>query len=1456
VAQIDCIRRVGGLDVVVVTETWLTSHDTIRVLARSMGASYVGVNFPRDPHAQGRSMRGVGVLVFNRDIRITMEKADPVGLLSVGLHMDGYAPVSVIGVYAPPAAAVRDGAGHPPLRVVYDLAYAEFVRLSALQRYALVLLAGDFNQQPGTYKGRTTPCVPARAALNADLVELMDVLGVQPVHGRSPATPAIATSRSMVYHKATRVGVEHSTEVDLILAGDSVTPACCRPLTPADLMKHDNNPGIKLTPEARQWEMAPSTHIWVGVMLTLVPLPPGIHGPPIATPRTMPIGPYGDPRWGDAAHAVEAALESAPSPSAEARVDPDMALSDLLALAVQPAAAVFATPLNHSASRKPGETRPLFRQGKGGAFPPKLVKICASARMALRARNSLPADAPERDAANATLRQRNTERRQEIRRHLKRTETDLRNKLLMWSHREPHRFARWVQDTRDGDPLIADAPGTMVHQPGQPPPVEVFGTFFENLAKETRGLQPAVSDPLHWQFVPVAPPGSGGHLADPVTAWEVYRVVYPLSPRCLPRLREYCCPECRICAATLQQMEAHLANPDLVPVPTYRPCLKTSTAAGPDGLPPEMFRFVRSADRSKRFDLRMRVAERIAVMVSAALTAGRMPSRHADGTLHQTQTPLLKPAAAGHRSDPADPNYYRAITTSGVETKIVGLVLLQRLTHWVETHRLLSPAQIGFRQGLSSQMHILTLLETVRNRRRAGSDTYVVFVDFRKAYDSVHLDTLWRMLLHMGVPGTLVNLLRQWGRQRWTRVKVNGKLSWAFLSDKGLPQGCVLSPLLFNLFLESLHHYLLALPGYNGVTVYRNRDRTTHADDVTIREQTFADDVALACKTPEEALVASAGAVAWANAWGMTLGIGAGKTEAIAFTDPALPRAALAPLVTAHGTIPWVDKYRYLGYHVRWDLDEAHIRNRLPGAMKYAARKLMYASPLVRSLPLSTQVQLLRTYVLSTLTYLAPLLQLTQRQWKPIDSAFSGIIRDALPAGGIRGPPSMPSFVTNIVPAPTLALVHRQRIVLTIKHLPELHPDALVTRVMTCVAAGQPGTNIAHAKSWLSYTASAMAALNKLLGYTVPCPDPVARHDIHREVARFTFRAGAGEWRALVVKRDKVITAHAGDASVRPRHLPQQAALADVMLVGQRARVLEEADRHPALSVLGPGGVGPIWTMSRLTPNELRAPIQAAYGKWALYMRPWVTVSAYGTAGLDPDGQLRVTTATGDVHMTVKELGRRRNTEAHCPVCFSASEVEDPWHVAHECTAAHVVSARLRIHATVGAMLAAVLRGLIVAHEHVSAVHVGLLADVEAAVATLVPPVVVEVVEEIAGEAAPIPPPHLPPLEWDSAEGQFILFRLLLMLPFPATAAGPGQTHVARLGRVFDQVRLPRRHLTRFIRPWVRWAAHHMSKLVAARKLAHKEKGAKNRAKAALAAGVQPAAAPATGPVAAVGARS
>jgi hypothetical protein len=62
--------------------------------------------------------------------------------------------------------------------------------------------------------------------------------------------------------------------------------------------------------------------------------------------------------------------------------------------------------------------------------------------------------------------------------------------------------------------------------------------------------------------------------------------------------------------------------------------------------------------------------------------------------------------------------------------------------------------------GKSAEQHVSTLWEVCNARRQCGQETYVLFLDLKKAYDVIHHDTLFELLLHMGVPDALVNLLR------------------------------------------------------------------------------------------------------------------------------------------------------------------------------------------------------------------------------------------------------------------------------------------------------------------------------------------------------------------------------------------------------------------------------------------------------------------------------------------------------------------------------------------------------------------------------------------------------------------------------------------------------------------------------------------------------------------------
>ena len=91
--------------------------------------------------------------------------------------------------------------------------------------------------------------------------------------------------------------------------------------------------------------------------------------------------------------------------------------------------------------------------------------------------------------------------------------------------------------------------------------------------------------------------------------------------------------------------------------------------------------------------------------------------------------------------DREEPTNYRGICVPNVLAKLFGLVLGPRLSHWAVANGVISPAQAGFVVLHGCEYHIFTLLETLRHRVRQGEDTVLVFLDFKKAYDSVFAAT-------------------------------------------------------------------------------------------------------------------------------------------------------------------------------------------------------------------------------------------------------------------------------------------------------------------------------------------------------------------------------------------------------------------------------------------------------------------------------------------------------------------------------------------------------------------------------------------------------------------------------------------------------------------------------------------------------------------------------------------
>jgi hypothetical protein len=172
----------------------------------------------------------------------------------------------------------------------------------------------------------------------------------------------------------------------------------------------------------------------------------------------------------------------------------------------------------------------------------------------------------------------------------------------------------------------------------------------------------------------------------------------------------------------------------------------------------------------------------LATIFNAIIESGKVPE--CPQFAESVMTALYK--GVGDREDPAN---YRGICVPNVIAKIFGLVLGTRLSHWAVVNGAISPAQAGFVVLHGCEYHIFTLLEVLRHRVRLGCDTTLVFVDFKKAYDTVSQPLAWEVLQMMDIPVGFVELLRSWTEQSRISLRMGGINQLNFPQEVGVPQG-------------------------------------------------------------------------------------------------------------------------------------------------------------------------------------------------------------------------------------------------------------------------------------------------------------------------------------------------------------------------------------------------------------------------------------------------------------------------------------------------------------------------------------------------------------------------------------------------------------------------------------------------------------------------------------------
>ena len=137
--------------------------------------------------------------------------------------------------------------------------------------------------------------------------------------------------------------------------------------------------------------------------------------------------------------------------------------------------------------------------------------------------------------------------------------------------------------------------------------------------------------------------------------------------------------------------------------------------------------------------------------------------------------------------------------------------------------------------------------------REFQKNIYFCFIDYAKAFDCVDQNKLWKILKEMGIPDHLTCLLRNlYAGQEATVTTGHGTTDW-FQIGKGVCQGCILSPCLFNLYAE----YIMRNPGLEktqaGIKIARrNINNLRYADDTTLKAESEEELKSLLMKVKEE----------------------------------------------------------------------------------------------------------------------------------------------------------------------------------------------------------------------------------------------------------------------------------------------------------------------------------------------------------------------------------------------------------------------------------------------------------------------------------------------------------------------------------------------------------------------------------------------------------------------------
>ena len=309
------------------------------------------------------------------------------------------------------------------------------------------------------------------------------------------------------------------------------------------------------------------------------------------------------------------------------------------------------------------------------------------------------------------------------------------------------------------------------------------------------------------------------------------------------------------------------------------------------------------------------------------------------------------------------PGSYRPITIASYVGKIFERILQKRLILYCQKKNIIDPSQEGFLPRKNTTRYLYKMTAAVEEARRRRLSTMLLFLDFEKAFDSVPISALIFKLNMYGVSGPFLQIIHAFLTSRQITLKVNDFIGPTRRTGLfGLPQGSVLSPLLFIIYVSDLlSHDSLPSDLSGDIQAFKYADDGT----VLVAEKSTTEAYQVMKKVCDYLAV-------WCSKWGLLINCNRNKTEVIIIKSKDSANTVIPKLSIGGNTIEYVEKSKVLGvlvdHQIKFDFQARAVLSKCWNEW----HRLSLGTTRKRGLNNSSLAIIFKTAVLTKLMYAAP----------------------------------------------------------------------------------------------------------------------------------------------------------------------------------------------------------------------------------------------------------------------------------------------------------------------------------------------------------------------------------------------------------------------------------------------------------------------------------------------------